>query len=127
MECQWRKRKSNASLSNQAVSELFPLPKIYCTLILSRTPIHADHSALYEDRKKYGLLTGFCWILSPEPPVSTKLAILFVKEFFYSDKFLRVRAIQELLDFLFRSSKLDEVKVIRISELAKDTILLFIL
>ena len=32
VECQWRKRKSNTSLSNQAVSELFPPPKNYCAL-----------------------------------------------------------------------------------------------
>ena len=37
MECQWRKRKSNALLSKQAVSELFPLLKIYCTLIFHCT------------------------------------------------------------------------------------------
>lgn len=55
--------------------------------------IYVDYFVLYEDRKKYGLLIGFCWIFSFELFVSIKLFILFVKEFFYFDKFFRVRVI----------------------------------
>ncbi|PFX20018.1 Toll-like receptor 1 [Stylophora pistillata] len=69
VECQWRKRKSHTSLSNQAVSELFPPPKRYCAL--SRAPTQADRSAFYEDLKNYGNFTGVCWLLSPEPPVAS--------------------------------------------------------
>ena len=115
VECQWRKRKSNTSLSNQAVSELFPPPKNYCAL--SRTLTHADRSAFYEDLKKYGKFTGLCWLLSPEPPVASKLPMPSIEEIIYSDEFLRARGIQEQLDCLVRSSKLDEQKIVRISEI----------
>jgi len=115
VECRWRKRKSNTSLSNQAVSELFPAPKDYCAL--SRTLTHADRSAFYEDLKKYGKFTGLCWLLSPEPPVVSKLPMPSIEEIIYSDEFLRARGIQEQLDCLVRSSKLDEEKIVRISEI----------
>ncbi|KAM7436128.1 hypothetical protein ABFA07_014037 [Porites harrisoni] len=58
VECQWRKRKSTTTLSNQAVSELFPPPKRYCAL--SRNPTQADRFALYEDLKEYEKFTGLC-------------------------------------------------------------------
>ena len=108
-------RKSNPSLSNQVVSELFPLPKRYCAL--SRTPTHTNHSAFYEDLKIYGKLTGLCWLLSPEPPVIGKLPIPSIEEIIYTDEFLRAREVQEHLDCLVRSSKLDEEEIIRISEM----------
>ena len=115
MECQWRKRKSNTSLSSQAVSELFPPPKKYCAL--SRSLTHTDRSAFYEDLKKYGKFTGLCWLLSPEPPAVSKLPMPSIEEIIYSDEFLRARGIQEQLNCLVRSSKLDEQKIVRISEI----------
>ena len=86
VECRWRKRKSNSSLSNQAVSELFPPPKDYCAL--SRTLTHTDRSAFYEDLRKCGKFTGLCWLLSPEPPVVSKLPVPSIEEIIYSDEFL---------------------------------------
>ena len=115
VEYQWRKRKSSTSLSSQAVSELFPLPKKYCALLRSLT--HTDRSAFYEDLKKYGKFTGLCWLLSPEPPAVSKLPMPSIEEIIYSDEFLRARGIQEQLDCLVRSSKLDEQKIVRISEI----------
>ena len=115
MECQWRKRKSNTSLANQSVSELFPPSKRYSAL--TRTPTHADRSSLYDGLKRYGRFTGLCWLLSPEPPVISKLPMPSIEEIIYSDEFLRARGIQEQLDCLVRSSKLDEEKIVRISEI----------
>ena len=115
MECQWRNRKSNTSLSNQAVSELLPPPKHHCAL--SRTPTHTDCSAFYEDLKKHGKFTGLCWLLSPEPPVISNLPMPSIQEIIYSDQFLRARGVKEQLDCLNRSSKLDEEKIVRISEI----------
>ena len=115
VECQWQKRKSNTSLANQSVSELFPPPKRYSAL--TRTSTHADRSALYDDLKRYGRFTGLCWLLSPEPPVISKQPMPSIEEIIYSEKFLRARGIQEQLDCLVRSSKLDEQKIIRISEI----------
>ena len=115
MECQWRKRKSNTSLANQSVSELFPPPKRYSAL--TRTPTHANRSALYDDLKRYGRFTGLCWLLSPEPPAISKLPMPSIEEIMYSDEFLRARGIQEQLDCLVHSSKLDEQKIVRISEI----------
>ena len=64
VECQWRKRKSSASLSSQAVSEMFPPPKKYTPL--SRKPTDIDRAELYKDLTEYGRFTGLCWLLSPE-------------------------------------------------------------
>ena len=60
-------RKSNTSLSTQAVTEMFLPPKKYSAL--SRKPTQADRSELYEDLKEYGRFTGLCWLISPEPPL----------------------------------------------------------
>ena len=78
VECQWRKRKSNTSLSTQAVTEMFPPPKKYSAL--SRKPTQADRSALYEDLKEYGRFTGLCWLISPETPVANKLPFPTIEE-----------------------------------------------
>ena len=115
VQCQWRKRKSNASLSNKAVSELFPPPKSYCAL--NRKPTQADRSALYEDLKKYGRFTGLSWLLSPEPPLYNKLPMPSIEEIIFSEEFLQARGIQNRLDCLVRCSKLDEEKILRISEI----------
>ncbi|KAM7440298.1 hypothetical protein ABFA07_010407 [Porites harrisoni] len=115
VECQWRKRKSTTTLSNQAVSELFPPPKRYCAL--SRNPTQADRLALYEDLKEYEKFTGLCWLLSPEPPVANKLPMPSIEEIIFSDEFLQARGSQEQLDCLVRCSKLDEHKIARISQL----------
>lgn len=115
VECQWRKRKATTTLSNQAVSELFPRPKRYCDW--SRNPTQADRSALYEDLKEYGKFTGLCWLLSPEPPVANKLPMLSIEEIIFSDEFLRAKGSQEQLDCLIRRSKLDVHKIARISQL----------
>ena len=115
LECQWRKRKATTTLSNQAVSELFPRPKRYCAL--SRNPTQADRSALYEDLKEYGKFTGLCWLLSPEPPVANKLPMPSIEEIIFSDEFLRAKGSQEQLDCLIRRSKLDVHKIARISQL----------
>ncbi|KAM7452193.1 hypothetical protein ABFA07_000377 [Porites harrisoni] len=115
VECQWRKRKSTTTLSNQAVSELFPPPKRYCAL--SRNPTQADRFALYEDLKEYEKFTGLCWLLSPEPPVANKLPMPSIEEIIFSDEFLQARGSQEQLDCLVRCSKLDEHKIARISQL----------
>ncbi|XP_044169920.1 uncharacterized protein LOC122953987 [Acropora millepora] len=68
VECQWRKRKANTSLSTQAVTEMFPPPKKYSALSIK--PTQADRSSLYEDLKEYGRFTGLCWLISPEPPLA---------------------------------------------------------
>ena len=115
VECQWRKRKSTTTLSNQAVSELFPPPKRYCAL--SRNPTQADRFALYEDLKEYGKFTGLCWLLSPEPPVANKLPMPSIEEIIFSDEFLQARGTQGQLDCLVRRSKLEEHKIARISQL----------
>ncbi|XP_068685847.1 uncharacterized protein [Montipora foliosa] len=115
VECQWRKRKTTTTLSNQAVSGLFPRPKRYCAL--SRNPTQADRSALYEDLKEYGKFTGLCWLLSPEPPVANKLPMPSIEEIIFSDEFLRAKGSQEQMDCLIRRSKLDVHKIARISQL----------
>ena len=115
VECQWRKRKSTTTLSNQAVSELFPPPKRYCAL--SRNPTQPDRFVLYEDLKEYEKFTGLCWLLSPEPPVANKLPMPSIEEIIFSDEFLQARGSQEQLDCLVRCSKLDEHKIARISQL----------
>ena len=71
VECQWRKRKANTSLSTQAVTEMFPPPKKYSALSIK--PTQADRSSLYEDLKEYGRFTGLCWLISPEPPLANQL------------------------------------------------------
>ena len=78
VQCQWRKQKSNSSLANQPVSELFLAPKRYCAL--DRKPTQANLLAFYEDVKKYGRFTGPSWLLSPEPPVVNKLPMPSIEE-----------------------------------------------
>ena len=102
-------------LSNQGVSELFPLPKRYCGL--SRKLTQADRSALYEDLKEDGKFTGFCWLLSPEPLVANKLSMPSIEEIIFSDEFLQAKGSQEQLDCLIPRSKLDEHNIARISQL----------
>ena len=114
VECQWRKRKSNTSLSTQAVTEMFPPPKKYSAL--SRKPTQADRSALYEDLKEYGRFTGLCWLISPEPPVANKLPFLTIEEIIFSDWFLQARGRQQQLDCLVRHSRLQQADILNISE-----------
>ncbi|XP_067039593.1 uncharacterized protein [Acropora muricata] len=71
VECQWRKRKANTSLSTQAVTEMFPPPKKYSALSIK--PIQADRFSLYEDLKEYGRFTGLYWLISPEAPLANQL------------------------------------------------------
>ena len=66
LKYQWRKRKSSATLSLQAVSEMFPPPKKYTPL--SRKPTDIDYAELYKDLKEHGRFTALCWLLSPGPP-----------------------------------------------------------
>ena len=114
VECQWRKRKSNTSLSTQAVTEMFPPPKKYSAL--SRKPTQADRSALYEDLKEYGRFTGLCWLISPEPPVANKLPFPTIEEIIFSDEFLQARGRQQQLDCLVRRSRLQQADILNISE-----------
>ena len=109
VECQWRKRKANTSLSTQAVTEMFPPPKVYSAL--SRKPTQADRSALYEDLKEYGRFTGLCWLISPEPPLANQLPFPTIEEF------LEATGRQKQLDCLVCHSRLQETDTLKISEL----------
>lgn len=115
VECQWRKRKSNTSLSTQAVTEMFPPPKRYSAL--SRKPTQADRCALYEDLKEYGRFTGLCWLISPEPPIANQLPFPTIEEIIFSDEFLQATGRQQQLDCLVRLSRLQETDILRVSEL----------
>ena len=114
VECQWQKRKSNTSLSTQAVREMFPPPKKYSAL--SRKPTQADRSTLYKDLKEYGQFTGLCWLISPEPPVANKLPFPTIEEIIFSDEFLQARGHQQQLDCLVRCSRLQQADILNISE-----------
>lgn len=115
VECQWRKRKSNTSLSTQAVTEMFPPPKRYSAL--SRKPTQADRCALYEDLKEYGRFTGLCWLFSPEPPIANQLPFPTIEEIIFCDEFLQATGRQQQLDCLVRLSRLQETDILRVSEL----------
>lgn len=82
IECQWRKKKSNTSLSLQAVEELFPLPKNY--VAITRSPNTEDRQALYGSLKAYGRFTGLCWLMCPEPAPQAKLPVPTIEEIIYS-------------------------------------------
>lgn len=114
VECQWRKRKSNTSLSTQAVTEMFPPPKKYSAL--SRKPTQADRSALYEDLKEYGRFTGLCWLISPEPRLANQLPFPTIEEIIFSEEFLQAIGRQQQLDCLVRRSRLQQADIISISE-----------
>ena len=114
VECQWRKRKSNTSLSSQAVAEMFPPPKKY--IPLSRKPTEIDRAELYRDLKEYGRFTGLCWLLSPEPPVASKLPIPTIEEIIFSEEFLQARGLQQQLDCLVRRCKISREQIQTISE-----------
>ena len=86
VECQWRKTKSNTSLSAQAVAEMFPPPKKYTAL--GRKPVQVDRAQLYEDLKQYGRFTGLCWLLSSEPPAFNELPIPTIEDIIFSEEFL---------------------------------------
>ena len=109
VECQWRKRKANTSLSTQAVTEMFPPPKKYSAL--SRKPTQADRSALYEDLKEYGRFTGLCWLISPEPPLANQRPFPTIEEY------LEATGPQQQVDCLIRRSRLQETDTLKISEL----------
>ncbi|PFX18644.1 Alkaline nuclease [Stylophora pistillata] len=115
VECQWRKRKSHTSLSNQAVSELFPPPKRYCAL--SRAPTHAGRSTLYEDLKNYRNFTGLCWLLSPEPPVASKLPMPSIEEIIYSDEFPSSNRNSRAVGLFGLQFQARRGKIVRISEI----------
>ena len=91
-----------------------PPPKKYSAL--SRKPTQADRSALYEDLKEYGRFTGLCWLISPEPPVATKLPFPTIEEIIFSDEFLQARGRQQQLDCLVRRSRLQQADILNISE-----------
>ena len=106
VECQWRKRKANTSLSTQAVTKLFPPPKKYSAL--SRKPTQTDHSPLYEDLKEYRRFTGLSWLISPEPPLFNQLPFPTIEEIIFSDEFLEATGRQQQLDYLVCRSRLQE-------------------
>ena len=99
-ECQWRKRKSNSSLSLLAVEELFPLPKNYVPI--TRSPNIADRHALYASLKAYGRFTGLCGLMSPEPAPQAKLPVPIIEEIVYSEEFVLTRGTQQQLVCLVR-------------------------
>ena len=112
VECQWRKRKSNTSLSAQAVAEMFPQPKKYTAL--GRKPVQVDRAQLYEDLKQYGRFTGLCWLLSPEPPAFNELPIPTIEDIIFSEEFLQTRGLQQL-DCFVRRSRILEEDILKIS------------
>ena len=112
VECQWRKRKSNTSLSAQAVAEMFPPPKKYTAL--GRKPVQVDRAQLYEDLKQYGRFTGLCWLLSSEPPAFNELSIPTIEDIIFSEEFLQTRGLQQL-DCLVRRSRILEEDILKIS------------
>ena len=115
VECQWRKRKSNTSLSAQAVAEMFPPPKKYTAL--GRKPVQVDRAQLYEDLKQYGRFTGLCWLLSSEPPVFNELPIPTIEDIIFSEEFLQTRGLQQQLDCLARQSRILEEDILKISRI----------
>ena len=112
VECQWRKRKSNTSLSAQAVAEMFPPPKKYTAL--GRKPVQVDRAQLYEDLKQYGRFTGLCWLLSSEPPAFNELPIPTIEDIIFSEEFLQTRGLQQL-DCFVRRSRILEEDILKIS------------
>ena len=112
VECQWRKRKSNTSLSAQAVAEMFPPPKKYTAL--GRKPVQVDRAQLYEDLKQYGRFKGLCWLLSSEPPAFNELSIPTIEDIIFSEEFLQTRGLQQL-DCLVRRSRILEEDILKIS------------
>ena len=115
VECQWRKRKSNTSLSAQAVAEMFPPPKKYTAL--GRKPVQVDRAQLYEDLKQYGRFTDLCWLLSPEPPAFNELPIPTIEDIIFSEEFLQTRGLQQQLDCLVRRSRILEEDILKISRI----------
>ena len=116
VECQWRKRKSSATLSSQAVSEMFSPVKKYTPF--SRKPTDIDHAELYKDLKEYGRFTGLCWLLSPgSPPVSAGLLILTIEEIIFSEEFLKTRGLQEQLEYLVCRCRISSEDITKISDL----------
>ena len=115
VECQWRKTKSNTSLSAQAVAEMFPPPKKYTAL--GRKPVQVDRAQLYEDLKQYGRFTGLCWLLSPEPPAFNELPIPTIEDIIFSEQFLQTRGLQQQLECLVRRSRILEEDILKISRI----------
>ena len=115
VECQWRKRKSNTSLSAQAVAEMFPPPKKYTAL--GRKPVQVDRAQLYEDLKQYGGFTGLCWLLSSEPPAFNELPIPTIEDIIFSEEFPQTRGLQQQLDCLVRRSRILEEDILKISRI----------
>ena len=115
VECQWRKSKSNTSLSAQAVAEMFPPPKKYTAL--GRKPVQVDRAQLYEDLKQYGRFTGLCWLLSPGPPAFNELSIPTIEDIIFSEEFLQTRGFQQQLECLVRRSRILEEDILKISRI----------
>ena len=115
VECQWRKTKSNTSLSAQAVAEMFPPPKKYTAL--GRKPVQVDRAQLYEDLKQYGRFTGLCWLLSPEPPAFNELPIPTIEDIIFSEQFLQTRGLQQQLECLVQRSRILEEDILKISRI----------
>ena len=115
VECQWRKTKSNTSLSAQAVAEMFHPPKKYTAL--GRKPVQVDRAQLYEDLKQYGRFTGLCWLLSPEPPAFNELPIPTIEDIIFSEEFLQTRGLQQQLECLVRRSRILEEDILKISRI----------
>lgn len=114
IECQWRKRKTNSSLSLLTVEEMFPVPKKY--VAISRSPNIEHRSALYTRLKEYGRFTGLCWLMSPEPVPPAQLPIPTIKEILYTEDFLQAIGPQQQLDVLVHKAKITEVDVLRVSQ-----------
>lgn len=96
IECQWRKRKTNSSLSLLTVEEMFAVPKKY--VAISRSPNIEHRSVLYTRLKEYGRFTGLCWLMSPKPAPPAQLPIPTIKEILYTEDFLQAIGAQQQLD-----------------------------
>ena len=72
VECQWRKRKSSASLSSQAVSEMFPLSKKYTPL--SRTLSNQPTLTAWALQRFEGVWKVYRPLLPPVPRATTCLS-----------------------------------------------------
>lgn len=85
---------------------MFPAPpkkKDYSPLVydLSRE----DRMWLYSELKRYGKLTGTCWILSPERQPATHLSIKTIEDIIYSEGFLTESMKEKQLEYLIENAR----------------------
>ena len=110
-----KKEGHNYAVKSSGFRAISSTKKVLTALLRNLT--QAVRSVLYEDLKEYGKFTGFCWLLSPEPPVANKVPMRSIEKIISSDEFLQAKGSQEQLDCLIRRSKLDEHNIPRISQL----------